>query len=127
VGYDAIGELLSAFNCLPGPEITVVMTGAQFPATGHNADGPGNIADALKVAVHPEALGRGPMLVICIGVKRVYVELGGFRGFHALFIEAARRPAFHRYRENGKKFEVSPKSAQGFLFAPTAPNSLKLP
>lgn len=64
-------------------------------------------------------------MVICIGVKRVYVVLGCILRFHALFMEAARRSDFHRYRENGKGPEVSLKSARGFLFAPTAPNSLK--
>ncbi|CAG2004013.1 unnamed protein product [Fusarium graminearum] len=63
VGSDAIAELMSALNCLPEPGITVAVTGAADPATDPNADGPGNISDAIKVVVHPEALGRGPMLV----------------------------------------------------------------
>lgn len=63
MGSDAIGELLTAFNRLPGPEITEAMTGPQCPATAPNVGGPGNIADAIKVAVHPQALGRGPLLV----------------------------------------------------------------
>jgi L-asparaginase len=42
----------------------VVMVGSMRPATGTSADGPANIYNAVSVAVHPAARGRGVLILL---------------------------------------------------------------
>jgi L-asparaginase len=42
----------------------VVMVGSMRPATGTSADGPANIYNAVSVAVHPKARGRGVLVLL---------------------------------------------------------------
>ena len=63
-GTDTLEE--TAFflhQVLPSDKPTVV-TGAMRPASGLSADGPRNILDSVRVAVHPGARGRGVLVVL---------------------------------------------------------------
>ncbi|KAF4946371.1 hypothetical protein FSARC_14207 [Fusarium sarcochroum] len=81
-GTDLGAQVMAAFSCLEKPRIPVSGTGAQFPPDDPAADGPGNIADLIKVGVHPRAVGRGAMWVFnhkimdgpCIRKKDVHSE-----------------------------------------------------
>ncbi len=42
----------------------VILVGAQRPASDADADGPRNLLDAVRVAVSPEAVGKGAMVMM---------------------------------------------------------------
>jgi L-asparaginase len=63
-GTDTIDEVafgLQLLNVWPAP---VVVTGALRHPSQAGADGPGNLLDAMRVAAHPAARGRGVMVVL---------------------------------------------------------------
>ncbi|KAF5657487.1 asparaginase [Fusarium heterosporum] len=61
MGTDMAGSFMTACTCLRWLGIPFIGSGAQLPATALVADGPRNISDAIMVAVHHEAYGRGAM------------------------------------------------------------------
>ncbi len=42
----------------------VILVGAQRPASDSDSDGPRNLLDAIRVAISPEAVGKGAMVVM---------------------------------------------------------------
>ncbi|WP_411280933.1 asparaginase [Gemmatimonas sp.] len=64
----------------------VIVVGAQRPATGISPDGPINLLAAVRVAVAPQAVGKGVMVVMddriisAREVRKIYQRTGGFSG-----------------------------------------------
>lgn len=64
----------------------VIVVGAQRPATGISPDGPINLLAAVRVAVAPQAKGKGVMVVMddriisAREVRKIYQRTGGFSG-----------------------------------------------
>jgi len=63
-GTDTMEETAFFLDLLLQPKKPVVITGAMLPATAENPDGPGNLLDALRVAVDGNSAGRGVLCVL---------------------------------------------------------------
>lgn len=65
IGTDTLAEAAFAAElALADMDEPVVFTGAMRPRTHPAPDGPANLADALRVACHPAAVGRGVLAVL---------------------------------------------------------------
>ncbi|HEX8908800.1 MAG TPA: type II asparaginase [Anaeromyxobacteraceae bacterium] len=63
-GTDTMEETGFFLDLVTKGEKPVVLVGSMRPATALSADGPMNLFNATSVAVHPEAKGRGVLLVL---------------------------------------------------------------
>ena len=63
-GTDTLEETAFFLDVILPTGTPVVLTGAQRAASDPDPDGPGNILDAARVALHPRACGRGVMVVL---------------------------------------------------------------
>jgi L-asparaginase len=63
-GTDTMEETAFFLDLAVGGDISIVLTGAQRPASAPDADGPGNLRDAIRVAGCAESRGRGVMIVM---------------------------------------------------------------
>lgn len=63
-GTDTLEETAFFLDQVLPADKPIVITGAMRPASGLSADGPRNILDSVRVAVHPEARGRGVLVVL---------------------------------------------------------------
>jgi L-asparaginase len=63
-GTDTMEETGYFLSLVTRSSKPVVMVGSMRPATGTGADGPANIYNAVSVAVHPKAKGRGVMVLL---------------------------------------------------------------
>jgi L-asparaginase len=63
-GTDTLEETAYFLSLVIKSNKPIVLVGSMRPATAISADGPANIYNAVAVAVHPEARGRGPLIVI---------------------------------------------------------------
>jgi L-asparaginase len=63
-GTDTMEETGYFLSLVTHSSKPVVMVGSMRPATGTSADGPANIYNAVSVAVHPKARGRGVMVLL---------------------------------------------------------------
>ena len=63
-GTDAMEETGYFLSLIAHSEKPVVMVGAMRPATATGADGPANLYNAVAVAVHPQARGRGVLVLL---------------------------------------------------------------
>lgn len=60
-GTDTMEETALFLDCVLAGRVTlpVVLTGSMLPGDAVSADGPGNMLNAVRVAVHPDSVGRG--------------------------------------------------------------------
>lgn len=63
-GTDTMEETAWFLNLVVKSSKPVVMVGSMRPATAIGADGPANLYNAVAVAIHPEAAGRGVLVVL---------------------------------------------------------------
>jgi L-asparaginase len=63
-GTDTMEETGYFLSLVTRSRKPVVMVGSMRPATGTSADGPANIYNAVSVAAHPKAGGRGVMVLL---------------------------------------------------------------
>ena len=63
-GTDTLEETAMLLHLSCAVPVPVVMTAAMRPSTSLSADGPLNLLDAVRVAAHPEACGRGVLVVL---------------------------------------------------------------
>jgi L-asparaginase len=63
-GTDTMEETGYFLSLVTRSNKPVVMVGSMRPATGTSADGPANIYNAVSVAVHPKARGRGVLILL---------------------------------------------------------------
>jgi L-asparaginase len=63
-GTDTMEETGYFLSLVVKSDKPVVMVGSMRPATGTSADGPANIYNAVSVAAHPGAKGRGVMVLL---------------------------------------------------------------
>jgi L-asparaginase len=63
-GTDSLEETAMLLHLTCVQPMPVVLTAAMRPATSLSADGPLNLLDAVKVAAHPDAAGKGVLVVV---------------------------------------------------------------
>lgn len=63
-GTDTLEETATFLSLSVASDKPVIVIGAMRPATAHSADGPANVLDACTVAAHPQAAGRGALVVM---------------------------------------------------------------
>ena len=63
-GTDTMEETAFFLNLTHRHDLPIVITGSMRSANALSADGPANLVDALRAGIHPEARGKGVMVVL---------------------------------------------------------------
>jgi L-asparaginase len=101
-GTDRLEETAFFLHLTVKSDRPVVVVGAQRPPTGISPDGPINLLSAVRVAVSPDARGKGVMVVMdqriisARDAQKVYARSGGFSAdeMGMLGVVAAHGPEF---------------------------------
>ena len=87
-GTDTMEETAFFLDLVLDINKPVVMVGSMRPSTGLGADGPANIYQAVKVAIDPEASGRGVMVVMNEQIE----SARGVTKMHSTNVQAMQSP-----------------------------------
>ena len=63
-GTDTMEETAYFLNLVLNSDKPVILVGAMRPATAISADGPLNLLNAVKIAIHPDAVGKGVLVTM---------------------------------------------------------------
>lgn len=76
-GTDTMEETAYFIDLVAPPDAVVVFTGAQRHAGEHDADGPRNLSDAIRLAAHPTSRGIGACIVMAgrVHLARNFVKV----------------------------------------------------
>lgn len=112
-GTDTMEETATFLDLVVNTDKPVVMTGAMRPATALSADGPMNLFDAVRTAIHPHSAGRGILFSFGESLFRGF----GLRKLHSDRLDAfdgiggpigRTRPTIHYYHP---RFKAGPSCA----------------
>lgn len=112
-GTDTLEETALFLELLLPAAKPVVITGAMRPSDAVSADGPGNLLDAVRVAIHPAAHGRGTLVAFAEHI----LPARGLRKAHATSVDAfvaldgpvgSTRPEVRFFRPPAPRSELLP-------------------
>jgi len=130
-GTDTMEETGYFLNLVVRSEKPVVLVGAMRPATAMSADGPMNLYNALAVAAHPDARGRGVLVVANDEIhfareiaKTNTTQVGTFKASHRGLAGLVNAGRLHLYAPPVRRHTAASEAVHGS--EPTANDNLSI-